>query len=222
MYYQNYEDYMRSVLGYPIQSQNTYETYNYSSEMPYRLEAEGYSNTMNYSDEIMDLYPEIYKIINPMVCKICESNTRPITRELLEKMTDEIYSNLESQPEMDTIINVRVSAPDSNNDKSNRAPSSDTSSLNNNSKSKREEVKREVKTSDETKETRQFGTNRTLRDLIRILILNRLLGGGFFPGRPPRPRPPFPMPGGGGMPPRPPMRPPHLRDDRYYDGYLKF
>ena len=27
MYYQNYEDYMRSVLGYPAQSrQNTYET----------------------------------------------------------------------------------------------------------------------------------------------------------------------------------------------------
>ena len=29
MYYQNYEDYMRSVLGYPIEPTNTYESYDY-------------------------------------------------------------------------------------------------------------------------------------------------------------------------------------------------
>ena len=29
MYYQNYEDYMRSVLGYPIEPRNTYEMYNF-------------------------------------------------------------------------------------------------------------------------------------------------------------------------------------------------
>ncbi len=28
MYYQNYEDYMRQVLGYPINDPNIYETYN--------------------------------------------------------------------------------------------------------------------------------------------------------------------------------------------------
>ena len=46
-------------------------------------------------------------------------------------------------------------------------------------------------------------SNFTLRDLIKILILNRLFGGNR-PHRPPRP----PFPGGPGMPPRPPTRPP--------------
>ncbi|MCI9038560.1 MAG: hypothetical protein HFJ29_01545 [Clostridia bacterium] len=32
MYYQNYEDYMRQVLGYPINDPNIYETYDYRNE----------------------------------------------------------------------------------------------------------------------------------------------------------------------------------------------
>ena len=49
--------------------------------------------------------------------------------------------------------------------------------------------------------------NRTLNDLIRILILRELLGRpGNMPGRPPRPRPPRPRPPQP-QPPRPPMRP---------------
>lgn len=108
MYYQSYEDYMRSVLGYPAQSrQNTYET---TYEMQYMPDVT-YVNPSNYNREMLDLYPEIYQIVNPMVCKICESNTKPLTRELLESMTDEIYSNLESDPKMDTVVNVRVTIP---------------------------------------------------------------------------------------------------------------
>ena len=89
MYYQNYEDYIRNILGYPIKqnlniNREFYsDTYNYSNNIP------------KYSSEILNLYPEIYKIINPMVCKICEANSKPITEELLEQMTDEIYLNIE-------------------------------------------------------------------------------------------------------------------------------
>ena len=50
--------------------------------------------------------------------------------------------------------------------------------------------------------------NNTVRDLIRILILRELLGGGNFPQPPRPPRPPFPGgPGGGPRPPFPPPRP---------------
>ena len=124
MYYQNYEDYMRSVLGYPAQSrQNTYET---TYEMQYMPDVT-YVNPSNYNREMLDLYPEIYQIVNPMVCKICESNTKPLTRELLESMTDEIYSNLESDPKMDTVVNVRVSTQAPSSEKSNRVSSSSSS-----------------------------------------------------------------------------------------------
>ena len=93
MYYQNYEDYMRSILGYPIETGNTYEMYQYPMT-PFE-NTQVYFNTNRYSDEIVNLYPEIYKIINPMVCKICDSNTKPITRELIDQMTHEIYMNIE-------------------------------------------------------------------------------------------------------------------------------
>lgn len=178
MYYQNYEDYMRSVLGYPAQSrQNTYET---TYEMQYMPDVT-YVNPSNYNREMLDLYPEIYQIVNPMVCKICESNTKPLTRELLESMTDEIYSNLESDPKMDTVVNVRVSTQAPSSEKSNRVSSSSSSSSSSNSstKSKREEESKQSREISESKDTRQIGGNKALRDLIKILILNQLLGGGI-------------------------------------------
>lgn len=204
MYYQNYEDYMRSILGYPIQLSNTnMSTYNNSANINY----EYVTQTPRYSSEILDLYPEIYKILNPMVCKICESNTKPITRELIEQMTDEIYLNLESDPssfENDDIVNVRVNLPPEKNKnttkntvnevkkgKDNRAESSNTL----------------TEKTTENRDNRQRRNN-TLRDLIRILILNQLLGGNVRPPRPMPPRPPYP---GGGRPGnRPPMRPGYI------------
>ena len=77
MYYQNYEDYIRSILGYPMQNNDYSGTYDNCSNIRYEyLTAEP-----RYSDEILNLYPEIYKIINPMVCKICEANKKKKKRE---------------------------------------------------------------------------------------------------------------------------------------------
>ena len=219
MYYQNYEDYMRSILGYPIR-QNYMDTYeNCNSCMPtdYTIQ------TPRYSDEIMDLYPDIYKIINPMVCKICEANTKPINRELIEKMTDEIYLNIESDPNLaeNDVINVRVNLPKESNSGNNTMPktksaTTTTTSVSNSSTSKRVRDNRNEKaqnrveesstvSNNENRENRQFRRNNTLRDLIRILILNRLLGRDIRP-RPPRPpRPPYP--GRPGQNPRPPIQP---------------
>ena len=199
MYYQNYEDYMRSVLGYP-KPQNTYETFEYA-KIPYET-PQAYANTSRYSSQIMELYPEIYKIVNPMICKICETNTKPLTRELIEQMTEEVFVNLESQPEMDTVVNIRVNAETANTEPNNRNMSV---SSNNITKTKKEVARAEKTENREIREDRQRRPNNILRDLIKILILNNLLGGSF-PNRPPRPP----------QPPRPPMRPPYPREDGYY------
>ena len=213
MYYQNYEDYMRSILGYPIQEQqlfqNTYNDYN-------NLEYDYLNKMPRYSDEILNLYPEIYKIVNPMVCKVCEANTKPITKELLEKMTEEIYLNIESDPEeyLSEVINVRVNLPDTKSvqeekrqNKHNQVNSNTMplSKIKDNRIEKRQEkAEKEVSLNNSTKQNRQIRRNNTLRDLIKILILNQLLGGNM---RPPRPRPPYHEPG------RRPgyMRPPYQR-----------
>lgn len=240
MYYQNYEDYMRNILGYSVNN-----NYNMIDNYSNAVYDEYLYNMPRYSSEILDLYPEIYKIVNPMVCKICDSNTKPITKELVDKMTEEIYLNLESDPyilESDT-INVRVNLPkesekkeiskknlgitSGNSQKENRADSNSTPRINSPRNNRQEgrnvssssnlkdvrirkdgatiekqtlEEKRVDSNNQDDREYRQRRQNNILRDLIRILILNRLLGGNFRPPRPNPPRPPYP----GGQRPNPP------------------
>ena len=139
-------------------------------------------------------------------------------------MTEEIYLNLENEPsmsEMDT-VNVRLNLPEEKKDKVENRTSSAKNTPRNNEEPKRIRENRQNREDGriEDREHRRFRRNRTLQDLIRILILNQLLGGNF---RPPRPRPPFPggpgpgprppFPGGPGPNPRPPMRPREIYGD---------
>ncbi len=212
MYYQSYEDYIRSILGYPTQNSvvNSNNTYKYLGE-----EYEYTANTMpKYSNDVLDLYPEIYKIVNPMVCKICEANTKPITKELVEQMTDEIYLNIEGNTNLEEdTVNIRVtvpsekensqrstnsSSPSKNNAVQTQLKQNRTSSVENNSRLTETRVKPENISSKQKQENenlvpqnRQVRRNTTLRDLIKILILNQLLGNNRPQHRPPRPRPPY-------------------------------
>ena len=232
MYYQNYEDYIRSILGYPVQNNmgcslgyNTDQTNTYSN-----ANIEYLTSMPRYSNEILDLYPEIYKIVNPMVCKICEANTKPITSELIEQMTDEIYLNLESDTNIDDeIINIRVNLPNSEAEanrnrqvqKNAQNTSGNTSKRirdNRQDNSTKNRVEETAKATSQPREDRQIRRrNNTLRDLIKILILNQLLGG-RRPQRPPRPFPPPrpPFPGG----PRPNPRPSIMPRDTYNDNLI--
>lgn len=213
MYYQNYEDYMRSVLGYPIDNRYTYDNYSVQEDRNYSA----YENRE-------ELYPEIYRRINPLVCKECDGYTGPITKEAVESMVDRIYSNIEMNNEI--MININVdnrSIEDKNvantrevdNRNSKEKATVNNSRMVNNEPQRSKENLRVV----EVENRQRRPDNQLLRDLIRILILNRLFGGEFFPGRPPM-RPPFPGPG------RPPVRPPFpgpIQPRQLdYDNYLKF
>ena len=184
MNYQNYEEYMRSVLGYSPYVENDY-TYTDEQEDIY-----AYSNDVTPNAQVQDVtsfYPEIYKIIYPMVCKVCNVNSsRELTKDLLEQMINEIYSNVEPDQESDS--STRNQPPLKNGDVRNPNAKEPTPSI---------------------KETRQ--TNFLLRDLIRILILREWGRPGRPPVRPPFPggRPPMGPGGPGNQPPRPgPGRPP--------------
>ena len=191
MYYQNYEDYMRQVLGYPINDPNIYETYDYRNENTYL--SNQVQNNLTEA-EIKALYPDSYNVIYPLVCRACETNNEPISKSVVDKMTDDVYKLVERN---ETVVNIKI----------------ETQNRESNQVSARQETKREltpkrtpIKT--ENRETRQ-SNNPLLRDLIKILILQRLLGGGVIaPPRPIPPRPPFP-PVGPGRPPFPGGRPPY-------------
>ena len=110
MYNQSYEEYIRSILGYPNYSYNN-DSMSYIQSQGYNQDnnfKNSYNNTVNNND-LEQYYPEIYKIVYPMVSQICSNNTREITREVIDEMTDEIYSAIEgtSDNEINLSINLQ-------------------------------------------------------------------------------------------------------------------
>lgn len=183
MYNETYDDYIRSILGYPPMRSydDNYGDYR-NQNMNYNMTSNMNTNYMNSTSdtELESCYPEIYKIVYPMVCKKCDSVRMPVTNDDIQNMTDEIYFALEGRAEVQLNINL-----------GNEVRSSE---INNTNVAKTADKKPDVRISEassQNRETRQF--NRSLRDLIQILLIRELLRR--------RRRPP--MPG-----PRPPMRPP--------------
>lgn len=170
MNYQSYEDYMRSVLGYsqiPDIYSNIYEP---RTDYYYERNTNVVPHTVQYNTyntETLNMYyPEIYKIVYPMVCKICNQNqNREITKELIDDMTEEIYRNVEDVGTELSVQNIRSQQQLKNGD-----------------------VRNPNAKENEAKEVRQG--NFLLKDLIRILILREFLRPNR-PSRPPMPpRPP--------------------------------
>ena len=93
-----YEEYMRTVLGYtPNCMQDMYATNDY-----YILQ----SNCVNDCN-LQDLYPDIYRKIHPLVCNECNSNQMPITQEILETMTDNVYDKIAIDLKIHTNVETR-------------------------------------------------------------------------------------------------------------------
>jgi len=199
MYYQNYEDYMRTVLGYPIENSTTYP-------MSFLEETREYPIVYQDRNELEECYPEIHRVLHPIVCEVCERCNKPITKDGIENLVEEVYQKVENNREIAIRINIE-----------NRSETKEIENRNINAKPNilRNSGTSEIgKRGQEVENRQRRPQNPLLRDLIRILILNQILGGNF-PNRPPRPRPPMrpPFPGG----PRPPMKP----QPRDYDDYFK-
>lgn len=122
MYYQNYEDYMKSVLGNSYSNEYINQNYNIpyvsatqsipvnanvmkntniksKNDMPNKSNISTYNKDMDNLEsieKIKKLYPDIYCLLMPMVNKIVEENkNKEITVSLIENMTIEIYNNIE-------------------------------------------------------------------------------------------------------------------------------
>lgn len=180
MYNETYDEYIRSILGYPSHGPQEYQDY-----QEYRNPI--FNTNINISGNNVELensYPEIYKIVYPMVAKKCDNmRGEAITKDDIQNMTDEIYYALETKNE--TRVNINLT--------------NDVSTKNiTRTESRRPDVKIS-ETKGDNSEKRQI--NSGLRDLIQILLIRELLNRRRPPFRPPMPNPPGPGP-------RPPMRPP--------------
>ena len=118
------------------------------------------------------MYPDLYRLINPLVCDMCDKNNKPITEDLVEQMTNHIYDNVVNRVEIQNVINLNIETR--------------------NSKTKENEKDIENRSPVPASRPRR---NRLLQDLIRILLLNELLRRNrppFRPGPGPMPMPPRP------------------------------
>ena len=196
MYYQNYEDYMRNVLGNRyvpeyMNNQNVGMNYPYNYYIPtysipirneevgnmsairdnnvpnmnsIRNDMQEVSNnniavkntnsneSMSEINRIQKMYPDIYKMLMPMVSKTVEQNmTKQVNEELLEEMTKAVYESIEDD------MNVRRVS---------------TTPVQNDNKLKNIQTNSQIQT---MQVNNRKPANPTLRDLIKILIINELL-----------------------------------------------
>lgn len=101
-----YEEYMQNYFNYPM---NGYpNTYDQMNEMPYNYGVNNYMNSYNpyyygmptriTENELEKFYPEIYKIVYPMIKKsVMQNNYRGATEETINNIIDDIYSNVDTE-----------------------------------------------------------------------------------------------------------------------------
>ena len=169
MYNQSYDDYMRSVLGYSNSDGYRMDNMNPMWMNTMHMNNMG-MNSMNMNtmgnmginmindDDIERLYPEVYRVVYPMVCSSCDRIQFPgttVNDEMLTRMTNDIYDQVEADGRIKIEVNVTT------------------------------EVRETSNNSDSSVETRQRRRprNRFLNDLIRILLLRELSRRRRFPGR---------------------------------------
>ena len=184
MYDNQYEEYIRSVLGYPSTA-NMNQNQMYQNEYPN-------PSQINMRNDLEDFYPEIYKIIYPMVQKACDGNMMANSRVEIEQMTDEIYSAIEDNNQINVNINLGNTISTTNMNRTQNRNEISKEEIQKKISEKQEVENRNIET-----ESRISPRNNNLRDLIKILLIRELLRRrhNHFPPRPPHN-------------PRPPMRPP--------------
>ncbi len=177
-----YEEYMQNLLGMNfIPRRNTYEQIgnntgccmqiNRNDEYAYMING---SYSMNSQLDLEEMYPEIYKIIYPMIRKVCMQNSRPITRELVEEMTQEVYSNIET----DNVVNLNISIDNNTNSRGANQEITENEKVENRDVEKRKNESdssyvKNMQIENRQVENRQL--NRGLNDLIKILIIRELV-----------------------------------------------
>ena len=98
MEYQNYDDYMRSILGYSVPSVPNFSQRNLNTNMY------SSSNMFQSNSNLERMYPDTYRAVYPIIVSTSNMVTLPITEEMLDRMVDDIYDKVETNG----IININV------------------------------------------------------------------------------------------------------------------
>lgn len=104
--YINNEEYMRAIVG----DNDVRQVFN----KQYQTSQNAFANTYNSPRalslaepnlENINLYPEAFKKINPIVINYCKNFTEKITKNNIEKLVDNIYNTVSNSSKEDKISN---------------------------------------------------------------------------------------------------------------------
>lgn len=198
MYY-NYDEYMREVLGYPPDNRALPYEDPFQASVTYQQDYEPRQNSLTAC------YPDCYKMLMPMVQKACENLYDPITEDDINRMALDIYFQFEQdddrkeeeKQENRSVEKVQATQTNSSRMAGRRFDRNLEKSISSKPITKEEMKSFENREEREERRPPRRPRNPFLFDLIKILILNQILGGIRPPHRPPMPP----------RPPRPPMRP---------------
>lgn len=115
-----------------------------------------------------NLYPSIYRILNPVISRVVLNNNQPITDELLNNMTDTVFNIVEGQ----------IDLGDDQAQRNNHNDSQQLSASNSNSVSSNRTTEQTRQNNSQLVQNNSSRNNRgdlLLRDLIKILIIKELL-----------------------------------------------
>ena len=157
MDYQSYDDYMRNTLGFssmnsPMGMQGTSCPSMNCQNMCITPYSNMSSNQMMWQDSSCDLermYPDSYRVVYPMVVSTCRNVSMPVTEDMIDRMTDDIYDRAVADGRINVDISVEVETREDS----------------------KEEDRQMI-----NRPPRRRRRNRFFRDLIRILLLRELIG----------------------------------------------
>ena len=103
MNYQNYDEYMRNMM---MGCQNMYSPMNQSMSQPMMMFQN--SNMNVCADDLERMYPEVYRVVYPMVCFACDNIRTPVNEQIIDTMTDYIYDRVEADGRINVEVSVEV------------------------------------------------------------------------------------------------------------------
>lgn len=169
MYYQNYDDYMRDVFYFnQMPNQNfgyPYNGYNFGNG---NVGAMGMNPNSNMNQNLNNMYPSIYRIVQPVVSRVVTGNSYGyMTEDNLNSMVDTVFNIVEN----DVMENSSSIENTSNNLNQNQRSNNSNPTGNNNSNSG---TVQNVSTSTRNNDNNQNSRN-LLKDLIKILLIKEIL-----------------------------------------------
>lgn len=155
MYYQNYDDYMRDVFYF-----NQMPNQNMGFQMPNQNMGFNQMNSGNQIPNYNNMYPSIYRIIQPVVSRVVTGNNyQYLTEESLSSMVDTVYNIVEG--DVTTVSENESQSSNSNQPRTQSQSTTQTSAQPTNSSSR-------------CNDNNQNATV-LLKDLIRIMILKEIM-----------------------------------------------